>query len=624
MRRILVILIFILTWSFVSRSQELSWSTDGQLTYEQTDLDARVNYPVQDRNNKLCALIKVTVVNGKLDSPLILKVGTILEVVRREQKEDGEVWFYVPVEVKNMEFRCAGYTPMTVPVMELLQPGGVYRITIVSESKGTYVTSAVVKSNYLKVKVPEGTLFSIGTTMDYLLFSEILSGGEFSMRLDYGEYYYKAENELYETAEGTLAVNDNSDVRIIEMTPAYSYLNIKTEPGGANVFVDGELVGTSPVSLPGKLRRGDVSIRVQKDMYYPKEITYSIPGDTRRHTATVTLSPQFGTVVCRCDDPEAELWIDNQKVGTGTWTGQLSSRSSHYLEARKKGHLSRSVNFDVVEGGTVTQTIGSPEPLYGSIEVLSEPSGAVVKVDGKQVGTTPFILNEVLIEDHRIEVSKDGYEPYTATFTLSHNQHLPLNYTLRKEQPKPNVVINKDRGRLNGHEWVDLGLSVLWATSNVGASSPSDYGDYYAWGETKTKSSYTEENSKTYNVDMPDISGEPKYDAATANWGEGWRMPTTEELDELVDKCDWQWTTQGGHNGYKVTGPNGNSIFLPAAGGRYGSSLYLARDYGRYWSSAPNGSNTQNAYDLFINRGYHGVDWSSRDGGKSVRPVSDK
>ena len=436
MRRILVLLIFTLTLSFTARTQELSWSTDGQLTYEQTDLDARVNYPVQDRNNKLCALIKVTVVNGKLDSPLILKVGTILEVVRREQKEDGEVWFYVPVEVKNMEFRCAGYTPMTVPVMELLQPGGVYRITIVSESKGTYVTSAVVKSNYLKVKVPEGTLFSIGTTMDYLLFSEILSGGEFSMRLDYGEYYYKAENELYETAEGTLAVNDNSDVRIIEMTPAYSYLNIKTEPGGANVFVDGELVGTSPVSLPDKLRRGDVSIRVQKDMYYPKEITYSIPGDTRRHTATVTLSPQFGTVVCRCDDPEAELWIDNQKVGTGTWTGQLSSRSSHYLEARKKGHLSRSVNFDVVEGGTVTQTIGSPEPLYGSIEVLSEPSGAVVKVDGKQVGTTPFILNEVLTEDHRIELSKDGYELYTAAFTLDYKQHLLLNYTLKKKEVK--------------------------------------------------------------------------------------------------------------------------------------------------------------------------------------------
>ena len=630
MRRILVILIFILTWSFVSRTQELSWSTDGQLTYEQTDLDARVNYPVQDRNNKLCALIKVTVVNGKLDSPLILKVGTILEVVRREQKEDGEVWFYVPVEVKNLEFRCVGYKPIVVPVTTQLLPGGVYRITIASESSRAYAwddpfkSNYLIKSNYLKVRMPEGTLFSIGSTRDYEITTKIISDGEFVMRLDYGEYYYKAENELYETAEGTLAVDDNSEVRTIEMTPAYSYLDIETVPGGAEVFVDGKSVGTSPVSLPDKMKRGSVSIRVQKEMYYTEEMTFDISGDALRHTATVTLSPQFGTVVCRCDDPEAELWIDNQKVGTGTWTGQLSSRSSHYLEARKKGHLSRSVNFDVVEGGTVTQTIGSPEPLYGSIEVLSEPSGAVVKVDGKQVGTTPFILNEVLIEDHRIEVSKDGYEPYTATFTLSHNQHLPLNYTLQKEQPKPNVVINKDRGRLNGHEWVDLGLSVRWATCNVGASSPSDYGNYYAWGETKTKSSYTEGNSKTYNVVMPDISGEPKYDAATANWGEGWRMPTDEELEELIDKCDWQWTTQGGHNGYKVTGPNGKSIFLPAAGWRYGTSLNYAGDNGSYWSSTPGGSDTLNAFNLSFDSGNHSVDWGNRILGLSVRPVSDK
>lgn len=630
MRRILVLLIFTLTLSFTARTQELSWSTDGQLTYEQTDLDARVNYPVQDRNNKLCALIKVTVVNGKLDSPLILKVGTILEVVRREQKEDGEVWFYVPVEVKNLEFRCVGYKPIVVPVTTQLLPGGVYRITIASESSRAYAwddpfkSNYLIKSNYLKVRMPEGTLFSIGSTRDYEITTKIISDGEFVMRLDYGEYYYKAENELYETAEGTLAVDDNSEVRTIEMTPAYSYLDIETVPGGAEVFVDGKSVGTSPVSLPDKMKRGSVSIRVQKEMYYTEEMTFDISGDALRHTATVTLSPQFGTVVCRCDDPEAELWIDNQKVGTGTWTGQLSSRSSHYLEARKKGHLSRSVNFDVVEGGTVTQTIGSPEPLYGSIEVLSEPSGAVVKVDGKQVGTTPFILNEVLIEDHRIEVSKDGYEPYTATFTLSHNQHLPLNYTLQKEQPKPNVVINKDRGRLNGHEWVDLGLSVRWATCNVGASSPSDYGNYYAWGETKTKSSYTEGNSKTYNVVMPDISGEPKYDAATANWGEGWRMPTDEELEELIDKCDWQWTTQGGHNGYKVTGPNGKSIFLPAAGWRYGTSLNYAGDNGSYWSSTPGGSDTLNAFNLSFDSGNHSVDWGNRILGLSVRPVSDK
>lgn len=599
-------------------------SSDGRIVYEPTDIDARVNYPVRDFNDRLCALIKVTVV-GELKHELTLDLGTTMQFIeRKDRQEIGEVWFYIPAGARRMTFKCSGYKPIEIMDVPAFQPGGVYRITITAESKGTYVTNAMVKSNYLKVKLPEGTRFSIGRTREYELSSEILSSGDFSMRLDFGEYYYRAENGLYETAEGTLTVDDNSEVRTIDMTPAYSYLDIRTEPAGASVFVDGELVGTSPVSIPDKLRRGTVSVTAQKEMYYPEEISYSVPGDTKRHTVTVTLSPQFGTVVCRCDDPEAELWIDNQKVGTGTWTGQLSSRSSHYLEARKKGHLSRSVNFDVVEGGTVTQTIGSPEPLYGSIEVLSEPSGAVVKVDGKQVGTTPFILNEVLIEDHRIEVSKDGYEPYTATFTLSHNQHLPLNYTLQKEQPKPNVVINKDRGRLNGHEWVDLGLSVRWATCNVGASSPSDYGDYYAWGETKTKSSYTEGNSKTYNVVMPDISGEPKYDAATANWGEGWRMPTDEELEELIGKCDKQWTTQGGHNGYKVTGPNGNSIFLPAAGWRYRRSLFNAGDGGYYWSSPPYGSDALGAYCLFFFSGHLSVDWFSRDYGRSVRPVSDK
>ena len=77
-------------------------------------------------------------------------------------------------------------------------------------------------------------------------------------------------------------------------------------------------------------------------------------------------------------------------------------------------------------------------------------------------------------------------------------------------------------GELNGHEWVDLGLSVRWATCNVGSSVPSGYGDYYAWGEIETKMEYTEENSVTYGVELGDISGNPQYDVATANWGEGW------------------------------------------------------------------------------------------------------
>ena len=125
-------------------------------------------------------------------------------------------------------------------------------------------------------------------------------------------------------------------------------------------------------------------------------------------------------------------------------------------------------------------------------------------------------------------------------------------------------------------EYVDLGLSVKWATFNLGASAPEEYGDYFAWGETEPKEEYswatykwcdgTDSVMTKYNAIDGLISLQSEDDAAHVNWGGDWRMPTKEELDELCDKCNWEWIMLNGVNGCKVTGPNGNSIFLPAAG----------------------------------------------------------
>ena len=171
---------------------------------------------------------------------------------------------------------------------------------------------------------------------------------------------------------------------------------------------------------------------------------------------------------------------------------------------------------------------------------------------------------------------------------------------------------------------VDLGLSVKWATVNIGAESPEDYGNYYAWGETETKDSYTASNSVTYGVEMDDISGNADYDAATANWGSSWRMPTNDEMEELIDDCTWTWTTENDVNGYLVTGSNGNSIFLPAAGYRYGTSLYHAGSFGYYWSSTPYVSRSRYAYLLNLDSGLYFMDYYyCRYNGCTVRPVSE-
>ncbi|MDE5999121.1 MAG: DUF1566 domain-containing protein, partial [Bacteroidaceae bacterium] len=142
-------------------------------------------------------------------------------------------------------------------------------------------------------------------------------------------------------------------------------------------------------------------------------------------------------------------------------------------------------------------------------------------------------------------------------------------------------------------------------------------------GETEPKAEYRTGNSVTYYKSLGDILGNPQYDAARANWGGSWRLPTVSECKELLNKCTWTWMSQGGHNGYKVTGPNGNSIFLPAAGGRYGSSLRSAESYGNYWSSTPYESNTWNAYELYFYSNDYRVGWGTRDFGRSVRPVSE-
>lgn len=176
-------------------------------------------------------------------------------------------------------------------------------------------------------------------------------------------------------------------------------------------------------------------------------------------------------------------------------------------------------------------------------------------------------------------------------------------------------------GKIKGHEYVDLGLSVKWATCNVGASSPSDYGNYYAWGEISTKFEYMEDNSVTYGKTMGDIGSNPRYDVARALWGGSWRLPTRSEWRELIAECTWIWMTMEDMRGYCVVGPNDNSIFLPTAGWRDGSSLNDAGSYGDYWSSTPDESLPDIAYGLDFNSGYHDVGWYYRSYGFSVRPV---
>ena len=174
---------------------------------------------------------------------------------------------------------------------------------------------------------------------------------------------------------------------------------------------------------------------------------------------------------------------------------------------------------------------------------------------------------------------------------------------------------------------IDLGLpsGTKWACCNVGASAPEQYGNYYAWGETSPKSEYDwdtyQYGSKDDVVDIgSDIAG-TQYDAATANWGSPWRMPSQAQIEELTESCTSTWTTQNGVNGRKFVGPNGGTVFLPAAGGRWYGELNGAGSNGLYWSSTLLEGYPGDAYYLGFRSG--GAYWSGyyRFRGRTVRPV---
>ncbi len=246
----------------------------------------------------------------------------------------------------------------------------------------------------------------------------------------------------------------------------------------------------------------------------------------------------------------------------------------------------------------------------------------------------------------------------TATLTATANEGYTFKQWSDGNTENPRTIIVTQDSTLSAvfeevpaaftPQYVDLGLSsgVLWATCNVGATSPEQAGDYFAWGETAPKENYNWLNEGEYkwgvlNWDDETNNGMTKYtktdgktvldpedDAATANWGGDWRMPTKAEQEELLNECTWEWTDNYNNTGVAgriVTGSNGNSIFLPAAGYRDDSSLYGAGSNGHYWSSSLNSYYPYRAYYLYFSSG--SFDWFS-DGyrcyGRSVRPVQPK
>ena len=340
---------------------------------------------------------------------------------------------------------------------------------------------------------------------------------------------------------------------------------------------------------------------------------------------------------------------EEEMQDSGRWRASLTNlqpNTTYYVRYFVKNKYSSAISNEVSEFKTLALSLPSiTTSAVTQIMDTSAIAGGNVTSDGGMSVTERGVVYSTS-QNPTTSNSKVTSGSGTGSFTCSlTNLQEGTTYYVRAYATNEKgtdygnqVVFTTSKVLLeNGHEYVDLGLSVKWATCNVGASKPEEYGDYFAWGETQPKSNYDWSTYKYYNGSyntLTKYNNSSSYgtvdnkttldlsdDAARANWGGSWRMPTKAEQDELRNNCTWTGIIQNGVNGYKVTSKsNGNSIFLPAAGYRDGSSLNDAGGSGDYWSSSL-GTGPYRAYYLFFNSS--DVDWYdvSRDYGFSVRPV---
>ena len=305
---------------------------------------------------------------------------------------------------------------------------------------------------------------------------------------------------------------------------------------------------------------------------------------------------------------------------------------------------------DVILGNAPKQTIGIGGDPYMVDNTL-------VVGTWKSSGGTSFTLNEDG-STNLPEFATYKFRPYQGTLMFFDSQGKARKTIVLGEVEKGRYLLaanyntdtyiyyyRDESGSIGGRDYVDLGLpsGTLWATCNIGASSPEDYGNYIAWGEMSTKSTYDWStykwckgsvrtltkycnNSNFGNNGFTDNKTEldPEDDAAYVNWGSDWRMPSLEQFEELINSSytTTEWTTQNGVKGRLITSnSNGNSVFLPAAGYRDGSSLSGAGSEGDYWSRTLLESGPRSARGLYFYSSFISMDGIPRCNGRSVRPV---
>lgn len=399
----------------------------------ETDQEARIVSPRTDQNGKKCAIIKVVT----SQTGFAFDFGMIGNAVATEQKL-GEIWVWVPsgarkVTINHQQLGVLRNYPFDIDIEEAT----VYEMVLATGKIEITVKDDQIASQWLVIKsTPSGA--------DVYIDDQPANQTPYQNELPLGKHFYRISHDLYFPTAGSVVLTaEQKETLNLILNPDFGTLNISTEPeNGASVSIDGQPTGKVTPCILEQIKTGEHTLTLRLNMY--KTVTEKITIQAgRNHNLPFTLAPTFAEVTVDTN-PISDIYIAGEKKGNGTWTGRLLP-GIYLFEARKEKHTPVSVKREVLTGQPISLSL-QPIPQNGILKVLSDPTDAVISLDGVNKGTTPNTIRNLLVGDHILSLSLPGYATINKTITITEGQTTQVNETLSNGRE---VKISSDNSGAN-------------------------------------------------------------------------------------------------------------------------------------------------------------------------------
>ncbi len=382
----------------------------------ENDLDARVHHPKRDQNGEVCAIIKVVTTQTDFDWE-----PDALGIVAAERKT-GEYWLYVPRGARRLTIKhdkLGILRNYQYPVA--IQAATVYVMELITARVTTIVEEEIIPTQWLVItSEPDGA--------DVYINDQPVGRTPYQNELPIDRYTWRISRELYLSDAGVVQITkDKREVLNVKLKPNFGTLNIATSPeSGADITLNGITLGQKTPATLEKIPAGEHTISVRHDMYETTSQRVTLnAGQTL--PVNISMKPTFAVVIVNTE-PKSEIYINGERKGSGSWKGKLNP-AVYTFEAKLDKHNTANQRHPIEAGKPLNLTL-SPTPKTGELKVVTTPFDTNITLDGKDYGTTPTTVRDLLIGSYTLTLEKQGYGTVTKTITIAEGKTTDINETL--------------------------------------------------------------------------------------------------------------------------------------------------------------------------------------------------